>query len=128
MILIKIQRILLKLALTVEDLDVGAWNFEEGPMKHKNYSDLQLVFHLMEFFLEDLNQAIVQQELSSIIEVPQLFTELFLLPIAINRGIERNRSTDISHLIKMAEEVMENPENPIKEKMTFKTLVLKVTT
>ena len=74
--------------------DVAAWNFEDGPMIIEQDSDLQTAFHLIEFFLEDLNKTMVQQELLSFIEVHQLFTDLFP-PLKTNtRGTERNRPTD----------------------------------
>ena len=47
LILIKVQRILLKLALAVGDPNVGTWNFEEGSMVHDHDLDLQMAFHLM---------------------------------------------------------------------------------
>ena len=65
-------------------------------MEHKGNSDLQLVFHLMFFFLEDLNQAIVQQELLSFLEVPQLYTAFFPPPATISRGSEKTEINDTS--------------------------------
>ena len=88
-IIIKVQRIFSKFALAAGDPDVGAWNFEDGSMIHKQDPDLQSAFHLMEFFLEDLNKVIVQQELLSFIEVPQLFTDLFTSLGTNNRGTEK---------------------------------------
>jgi len=93
-ILIKVQRILSKLALTAGDPDIGEWNFDEVPMEHKENSDLKLAFHLMAFFLEDLNQAIVHQELLNFLEVPQLYTKLLPPPITSNRYSDRTKIND----------------------------------
>mmetsp|Transcript_51268 Transcript_51268/g.55496 ORF Transcript_51268/g.55496 Transcript_51268/m.55496 type:complete len:212 (+) Transcript_51268:252-887(+) len=95
-LLIKVQRILLKLSLVAGDQDVGEWNFDEGPIGHKEKSDLQLAFHLMVFFLEDLNQAIVQEELVSFLEVPQLYTALFPPTATSSRGSDRTRTNNTS--------------------------------
>ena len=58
-ILIKVQRIISKLALAAGDPDVEEWNFDEGPMAHEENSDLQWAFHLMTFFLKDLNRIVM---------------------------------------------------------------------
>ena len=63
-------------------------------MVHKENSDLQLAFHLMAFFLKDLNKAIIQQELFSFLEVPQLYKTLYPPPAPSNRGSERTRNND----------------------------------
>ena len=86
----------MKLALAAGDPDVGKWNFNEGPMGHKENSDLQLAFHLMAFFLEDLNKTSFQQELLSFLEVPQLYTALFPPSSTSSRGLDRTKINNTS--------------------------------
>ena len=60
-------------------------------------SDLQGAFHLMEFFLEDLHRAVIQQDLFNFHEIPQLYTTLYLAAAAMcSRGSDRNKKDDAS--------------------------------
>ena len=101
-------------------------------MVHKDDLDSQLAFHLIPLFLDNLNQAIIQQELLSFFEVPQLYTKLFSPPAAISRGTERNKINDTSPHNQNGQGggggSREYPAGPIKEAMTLKTLVLMVAT
>ena len=58
-ILVKVQRIMVKLVVAAGDPEVKEWNFEDGPMPHDSNLDLQEAFHLMEYFLQDLHRAII---------------------------------------------------------------------
>ena len=62
-------------------------------MLHDRNSDLQEAFHLMEFFLQDLHRAIIQQELFNFHEVPQLYTTLYPAAAAAtsSRGSDRTK-------------------------------------
>ena len=94
-ILVKVQRIIAKFALVAGDPDVKEWNFDESPMVLEDNSDLQGTFHLMEFFLEDLHRAVIQQELFNFHEVPQLYTTLYPAAAATsNKGSDRNKNSD----------------------------------
>ena len=58
-------------------------------------SDLQEAFHLMEFFLQDLHRAIIQQEIINFHEVPQLYTTLYpASAVTSSRGLDRNKKDD----------------------------------
>ena len=49
----------------------------------------------MEFSLDDLHRAVIQQELFNFHEVPQLYTALYPAAIATsNRGSDRNENND----------------------------------
>ena len=63
-------------------------------MVFDNNLDLQGAFHLMEFFLEDLNRAVIQQELFNFDEVPQLHTTLYPAAATSNRGLDRTKNND----------------------------------
>ena len=83
---------MVKLTLAVGDPDVEEWDFEHGPMPHDSSSDLQEEFHLMEFFLLDLQRAIIQRELYTFKEVPLLFTTLYPPePATSTKGSGRNK-------------------------------------
>ena len=92
-ILVKVQRILSKLALAAGDSDVEFWNFEEGPMPHDMDTELREAYDLMEFFLFDLHRAVTGQELGAFGEVPPLYTTLFPpAPAPTGRGSEKSRN------------------------------------
>ena len=94
-ILVKVQRIMAKLALAAGDSDIEEWDFENGPMPHDSSSDLQEAFHLMEFFLVDLQRAIIQKELYTFKEVPPFFTTLYPPePATSTRGSGRNKKDE----------------------------------
>ena len=95
-ILIKVQRIISKLALAAGDPDVGELKFDEGPMSYDTSLDLQLASHLMTHFVTDLNRAIVHQELDRFMEVPPLYTKLYPPMAPSNRGPERGKGNDIN--------------------------------
>ena len=64
-------------------------------MPHDSSSDLQEAFHLMEYFLQDLHQAIIQQELYNFSEVPPLYTAMYPPASATSgRGSDRNKHKD----------------------------------
>ena len=49
----------------------------------------------MEFFLEDLHRAVIQQELFNFHEVPQLYTTLYQAAATTsNKGLDRNKNND----------------------------------
>ena len=50
------------------DPDVEEWNFDEGPMVHKDNSDLQWAFHLMAFFHDRSEQS---RHAAEIIQLPR---------------------------------------------------------
>ena len=66
----------------------------QGHKGHKENSDLQLAFHPTAFFLEYLNRAIVQQELLSFLEVPQLYPTLFPPTATSSRCSDRTRTNN----------------------------------
>lgn len=64
-------------------------------MMHDRNLDLQEAFHLMEFFLQDLYRAVIQQEIFNFHKVPQLYTTLYLAAAAMSsRGSDRNKKDD----------------------------------
>ena len=91
-VLVKVQRNLSKLALTAGDPDVDKWYFNEGPMVYDENSDLQWAFHLMAFFLKDMNRAIMRQELFNFLEVHQLFMKLYLALAPSNTGSKKTKA------------------------------------
>ena len=94
-ILVKVQWIIAKFALAAGDPDVKEWIFEEGPMMLDGNSGLQEAFHLMEFFLQNLHRAIIQQKIFNFHEVPQLYTTLYPAAAATSsRGSDRNKKDD----------------------------------
>ena len=64
-------------------------------MLHDGNSDLQEAFHLMEFFLQDLHRAVIQQELFNFHEVPQLYMTLYPVAAATSSRVsDRNKRDD----------------------------------
>ena len=64
-------------------------------MMHDATSDLQEAFHLMEFFLRDLNRAVIQQEIFNFHEVPQLYTNLYPPAVATSsKGSDRTKKDE----------------------------------
>lgn len=63
-------------------------------MVHDKNLDLQCAFHLLAFFLKDLNRAVKQQELFNFLEVPQLYMTLYPALALSNRGSERTKNND----------------------------------
>ena len=116
-ILVKVQQIIAKFALAAEDPDVEEWNFKDSPIMHDGNLDLQEAFHLMEFFLQDLHRAIIQQEIFNFHTVPQLYTTLYPAAAATSsRGSDRNDATPV---IEMVVDLAEDREDPIKEVTIF---------
>ena len=106
-----------KLALAAGDPDVEEWNFENSPMPYDSTSDLQEAFHLMEYFLQDLYRAIIQQELYNFSEVPLLYTALYPPATATSgRGLDRNKNKDEANAgIETVAALAEDREVPTKE-------------
>ena len=120
-ILVKVQQIMAKLALTAGDPDVEECNFENGPMPHDSSSDLQEAFHLMEFFLLDLQRAIIQQKLYTFKEVPPLFTTLYPPePATSTKGSGRNKKDEANTDNQTVEVLAKDWEAPTKEVMITK--------
>ena len=63
-------------------------------MVHKDNLDLQWALHFIEFFLKDLNIAVMQQEFFNFHEMPQLYTTLYPATAPNNRGLDRTKNND----------------------------------
>ena len=53
----------------------------------------------MEFFLEDLNRAVIQQELFNFHEMPQLYMTLYPAVATSNKGSDRTKDNDVNTII-----------------------------
>ena len=64
-------------------------------MMHVGNSNLQEAFHRMEFFLQDLHRAVIQQEIFNFHKIPQLYTTLYPAAAArSSRGSDRTKKDE----------------------------------